>query len=603
MAYVPEQGTQLKATKAYSWFKEARSHMTSARREADNCCAYYDNEQWTKSELNELEDREQPATTKNHIKPTLDLVLGTETKVRVDYKALPKTGLHVEDANVVTHLMKHAMDQCKGEYVFSAAFNNMVKAGWSVVEIFKENDPFKDPVAIRMIHRDHIYWDPFSREWDWGDGKYVIRAKWLDIDDAIAKFPEFAEALRAAVDSDKEQGYKQPYEITGDETDPHGSIFDWEEGNISSKDWIDSSRKRVRILEVWYKAPTTVFILEDLTTGEKTEFDFRAPGALDRLMGEVKIYQATINKIRLGLVAGPNVMQDDWSPYRHNRFPFVPFWGFVRDKDNTPYGLILQMKSPQDEINKRASKALHILNTAQIVTDEKDEERIEEMRKEAAKPDGVVRKRKDSDTEIHRDTALAEAQFRMYRDAIDQINMVSGINADMMAQETNAKSGKAIQSRIVQGNTLLASIFDNYRRSRQLVGEIVFALIQQYYTAAKEIRITDQGQVSFVTLNQPLVDEETGRSFIRNDITQARVDIKIDEEAYHATIREALMEQMMDLVGKLSQTMPMVALALLDLVASYSDVPGRDEIVARIRQIQAAAGVVGQEQPAPEAAA
>ena len=604
MPYMAE-GSKITAQRAYSWFKDGRDHLSKAMKDADTCCQYYDNEQWTKEEILELEDREQPILTKNHIKPTVDLVLGTETKVRVDYKAFPRSGAHVEDAEVVTHLLKHVMDQCKGEYVLSKAFEGMIKPGWAVVEVYKDFDPFKEPCRIRIVPRDQFVWDKFSREWDWDDARFVMRWKWMDLEDAIALYPEFKNDLQAAVNEDLEHGVKQPYEMTGDETDPHGSVFDWDDDHIKVDDWINKSRSRVRILEVWYKVPVKVYILENLQTGEKQEINLTPikPELLQMLMSEdVKVYQATIKKVRLAMVAGPNVLEDNWSPYRHNRFPFVPFWGFLRDRDGTPYSLIMQMLSPQDEINKRSSKALHILNAAQVITDESDDERVEEYRKEAAKPDGVLRIRGSSNRfEINRETQLAQAQFEMYKDAINEINLVSGVNPDLMAQQTNAQSGIAMQTRIVQGNTLLAGPFDSYRRSRQLVGELLFANIQQYYTVPKTIRIVDQGNVGFVTINQKVQDDQ-GTPGVANDITRARVDIKIDEEAYQSSVREAMFETVMDLVGKLSATMPMVALALLDLVVSYSDVPGRNEMVNRIRQIQAQAGMVSPESEATQTA-
>jgi len=76
---------------------------------------------------------------------------------------------------------------------------------------------------------------------------------------------------------------------------------------------------------------------------------------------------------------------------------------------------------------------------------------------------------------------------------------------------------------------------------------------------------------------------EPNKVLIRNDISRALVDIKIEEEAYHATFRQAIMEEMMELIVKLP---PEISIALLDLVVSYSDLPGRDEMVRRIQQIQ-----------------
>src|SRR3972149_3447358 len=78
------------ANKVWGWYHEGRDLSSKFRQESQVDCNYYDNEQWTEEEKEELKDRGQAAIVINRIKPTLDLVIGTETKARVDFKAVPR---------------------------------------------------------------------------------------------------------------------------------------------------------------------------------------------------------------------------------------------------------------------------------------------------------------------------------------------------------------------------------------------------------------------------------------------------------------------------------------------------------------------------------
>jgi len=582
---------QLTAQKAYAWLKESRDAFARARRETDRDAEYYDpGGQWSASERQILKDRKQPALESNRIKPVLDLVLGTETRSRVDYKAKPRTGQHVEDANIVTHLMKHVMDQNEGEFQCSDAFKDQSKVGFGWVEVCKESNPLKDPIKIAWEDRHFVHWDPHAKEYDRNDGKYLIREKWMDEEDAIAFMPEFKEAFRQATLKDHDQeGFAMPYEQTGDDVDPHGSVFDWEEKPIRESDWIDKDRKRLRFLEVQYKVPVKVMFLEDLATGDVEEFEPQNPIHVQKLtlflMGQdpnLSIENKTIRKVRIAIVAGPNVLQDKWSIYRHNRWTLVPFWGFLTDKKREPYGLIRERRDPQDEINKRRSKVLHILNSRQVYADQDAVEDWDEAREQLSLPDGIVKLKEGKRFEVNTDINIADAQVLLMQEAKEEINF--GIPLELMGQQTNAQSGKAIGLRQSQGNTILAPIFDNYRRSRELVGQILWSCIQQFYTKPRVIRVIDRDApegFQFITINEQVTLGD--KSYIRNDISKAKVDIEIDEQAFHATIREAILEQMMELAVKLP---PEISLSLLDLIVGYSDVPGKDEMVRRIQQIQ-----------------
>ncbi len=592
----PKKGqSKVDAKKVFSWYQEARDKSASWRQQAAVDCGYYDNEQWTTEEKDALAARGQAAIVINRIKPTIDLVLGTETRSKVEFKAAPRTEQHVKDAEIITETMKHGMDANQAEFLCSSAFENQVKAGWGFLELSKNDNPFGDPVKISFVPRCDLLWDPYAKEYDLQDAKYIIRRKWMDLEEAIALFPEHEDVLRQAVtDEQQEVGKIQPYQGTEDQPDRVG-VISWDNPEIGSTDWLDTERQRVMLIECWYKVPAEIFVISNEVTGDVDEFDPQKH-LDDLMMPGSKVFKARTRKVRLQITAGPNTLDDSQSQYQTGGnggqlYPFIPFWGYRTDKDGSPYGIIRQLRDSQDEINKRRSKAIHLLNSRKIIA-ESDSLDLKEndwykVKEEAGKPDGQILLKpgfgqSGKRFEIESGAALADAQYRFEEEAKGEISQIAGVPEEMLGQETNAKSGKAIIARQVQGTTMLGKLFDNYRRSRQLLGQMLFAFIQQFYSQSMTLRITDkQGGWEFQEINKLVSDGQ--QVFIQNDISKAKCDIVIDEQVYHSTIRQALMEQMTAMVGSLP---PDIGLMLLDMVVSYSDLPQKDEMVQRIQQIQ-----------------
>ncbi len=604
----------ISAKKVWSWFHEGLDMSSNFRKEASKDCRYYDGDQWTQEEKDILNDRGQPALVINRVKPTVDLITGTESKTRVEFHAAPRTDQDVQDASIATEAIKYVMDQNEGEYLCAEAFSSQTKAGWGIIEVGESDDPFKDPIRLSAVPRNELVWDPYAKEFDLSDAKYQIRSKWLELEDAIARFPKHQQTLEMAVSDEEQEATKEsPHHGTEDQSDRPG-LSKWLDAQVvSSSEWIDKSRKRVRLLECWYKQSTDVWFVENELSGDVDEFDPRQAMEVLSTPG-VKLSKRNIRKVRICIVAGDKILEDNSSPYRHNQYPFIPFWCYRKDEDGSPYGVIRQIRDPQDEINKRRSKAMHLLNSRQIIaTSNAIDQKMNDWRevaKQAAKPDGKIlldAGANNAHFEFVKTQTEVEAQFKFEQEAKGEIEEISGVLGELKGAETNATSGKAIIARQVQGTTMLGMSFDNYRRSRLLLGNLIWAMIQQYFTKPKMFRVTDKmGGYQFLEINKYLMDG--GQILIQNDITKSKVDIVIDETTYHATIRQALMEQMMTMVSKLP---PDIALMLLDMVVEYSDLPRKEEMVGRIKQIQGmitnppvappiGGGVPGQ-QPTPQA--
>jgi hypothetical protein len=82
-----------------------------------------------------------------------------------------------------------------------------------------------------------------------------------------------------------------------------------------------------------------------------------------------------------------------------------------------------------------------------------------------------------------------------------------------------------------------------------------------------------------------------------NDITATQADFEVDDQDFHASMREALFEEMMTLVQKLP---PEIGLKFLDLVVDLVDIPGKRALVDRIRKMTGMSSPEDEQNPSPE---
>jgi len=260
-------------------------------------------------------------------------------------------------------------------------------------------------------------------------------------------------------------------------------------------------------------------------------------------------------------------------------------WGYKRSRDRAPYGVVRNIRDPQENLNKRMSKALHILSTARIIAESDAASDWDEIRDEMARPDGIILLdgRRGARFETDVDKGLAREHVNLME--IDQrmIQDVSGVTDENLGRETNAVSGRAVNARQEQGSIITTDLFDNLRYAMQQQGEKLLSLVEQFMDYTKTIRILgENGQPEYMELNKPEFDQMTGEVNVMNDISSTQADFVMDASAYSATQRRT----MFDMFGELFKTMdPSITIKLMDLMFEYSDLPGREEIVSRIRKI------------------
>jgi hypothetical protein len=568
------------------WRRQARVAQADNRMEQAIDEDYYDGIQYTPEDLHVLLERNQPPLVYNVTKNTINFILGTERKARMDSRVLPRKKASVSSAKTKTKIMKYTQDVSKGEFEWSLSFTDSIKAGigWLETGARKDGD---EPIFMRWESWRNMWFDHLGRSMDGRDWRFVIREKWCDLDIAEELFPDRGSELKVMAEAANSLYPYLPEDIVISDT---ASEFDIE----SDLDALfggpfDGIRERVKLIEAWYRMPARVKIMHERQAGD-TPY-----GALDGKIfrGDNDDHKYLVKgnwftltdcltmTTRCAIWVGATLLQDDLSPYYHNRFPFTPLFCYRRSRDNMPYGVIRDMRDPQSDLNKRRSRSLFLLSANRIIHEKGAVDDKVTAYQEVNRPDGMVEVNVNKRFEVVKEYQEVAVHTEMARDDERFISNITGVTPEARGQSERDLSGVAIGKLQMQTQTTSGVFFDNYYYARQNEGEIRLSLIEQFCDKEKEYRITgDQGKDEFIKAN------EVKDGKIENNITESQADFVMGKQDYRESLRMAMFETLSQLVTSLSQSMPQVALALLDEVIEFMDeLPNKDEIVARIRKI------------------
>jgi hypothetical protein len=197
-------------------------------------------------------------------------------------------------------------------------------------------------------------------------------------------------------------------------------------------------------------------------------------------------------RIEVVYFAGAHLLHQQTLSAFEGNFTLLPYVYKRHKADGRPYGLVRGAIDPQRELNKRRSKAMHLLNTAQVIADIDAVEDPALLAREAARPDGLILKRAGKDLRIIRNSDLAASQVAVMEQAGRDIQDVLGVFDENLGKPTQAVSGAAIQQRQLAGTLNQMFAFDTLRRLKKQLGAQLLTLMRRTLTPTQVLRITDK---------------------------------------------------------------------------------------------------------------
>ncbi|ENI4505424.1 portal protein, partial [Salmonella enterica] len=456
----------------------------------------------------------------------------------------------------------------------------------SWVEVRRNSDPFGSKFKVSTVNRNEVFWDWLSREADLSDCRWLMRRRWMDIDEAKVSFPEMSQIIDYSVH--EWRGFIDTTLAEGQDSQLMSAWEEYQSWSREQSEWLQSDRKRILLQVVYYRVYQRMPVIE-LNNGRVVAFDKNnLIQAVAVATGRVQVTIGRVSRIREAWFVGPHFITDRPCTAPQGMFPLVPFWGYRKDKTGEPYGLVSRAIPAQDEVNFRRMKLTWLLQAKRVIKDDDATQMSDtELMEQLERPDGVINlnpKRSNQTTAaqaltIQQDFQVSNQQFTVMQESEKLIQDTMGVYAAFLGQNSNASSGVAISNLVEQGGTTLAEINDNYQFACQQVGRLLLSYLledlKKRRNYAVVINRNDKRKRRTVVLNA-----ESDGGEMTNDISRLNTYIALAPVQQTPAFKAQLAQRMSEVIQGLP---PEVQAAVLDLWVNLLDVPDKQEFVERIR--------------------
>lgn len=553
-------------------------------------------EQWKEEDKRKLEEAGVLALTINKIKQMIKVITGIERQSRSDYVAMPEGSEDALTGEIVTRLMKNIVKRSSLDKKTSELFKEGVTGGLCYMEPFIDYtyDLINGEMKFRKLNADRVFY-PEGEEYDLSDRPYVIKMTYgLSKEDLLELFPDEENRIN---------------DIKGGKID--FSSFSETQELIQTRNYLSTDKQsfddkfqdgNYDLIEYFYKNNKTVFYLGDKATGQiqetktKEEAQQLKNDTLSKLVdqGEADpsrfvIIKKVIPEIRLKQVVGDIEFSDEvaWSYPNFKFYPIIPFFAErmtvnIDNEEMLVQGIVRSIKDLQIELNKsRTLELRHLNSTANsgwMFPKGALDQRTKEAFKRFGSSPGFVGEydpQKTGGTLSPETFRINPAQMptghmALSAERAEEIKQASGVNPDLLANDSESQSGRAILLKQRQGLVMIQEALDNYAETKKLLGRFILSQLGEVYTVETAVRVLGDAFIkehfSRPVLNQDgsIAMDEKGQMVtevdsnelavfinqILNDAEVGKYDISIGEGSYSETIKFMNFLTLMDMVEK-----------------------------------------------------
>ena len=552
---------------------------------AKKCDAFYRGEQWDEYDMQELDDQGRPALTINTILPTINAVLAEQSSKKADIQFKPRGGGDQEIADVLTQVYAYIADYNKLDWVEQQVFSDglIQDRGYFDVRVdFTEH--IQGEITVEAKDPLDILIDPDAKQYDPRTWNEIFETKWMSIDEIEETYgQQQADKLRMLA----ETGTTLGADSMEFEEERYGDTDEYNYGQQYPGDPENARMLRsIRVIERQYYRLDDCTYYVDPVTGDKRKVPNHWPKKKREEFADqyaLEMVTKKMRRVRWTVTADSVVLFDDFSPYDH--FTIVPYFPYFRR--GKPFGMVRNLLSPQEQLNKISSQELHIVNTTAnsgwvVESGSLSGMTADDLEEHGAETGLVLEFNRGSTppTKIQANQ-IPTGLDRIGQKAAMNIKQISGIGDAMLGQTSPELSGVAIKSLENRGSLMLQVPLDNLAKTRQYLAEKILQMIQTYYTEERVIQITDESD-PYKPRKKLRVNQMTPAGEIINDLTLGDYDVIVGTAPARDNFDEM---QFAEAIELRSAGVPIPD----DLIVEYSHLSRKADIAERIRQMQGTA--------------
>lgn len=524
--------------------------------------------------------RNRPRFTINRVAGAVDQLIGDQRQNRTNIKIRPVSGGATEDvAKTMTGLIRNIESNSKANNAYDTAFDEVVNGGfggWRVITEFSDDDAFEQDIKIKPLNTatTSLWFDDAAMEYDKRDAMYAF----------------------VTVDMPKEE-HKERF--------PKSPMSEWDQqqyNTSSCQSWFKEDS--VRVAEYWVKTEITKN-LALLSDGRVIDSD-EEQSVMDELAAKgvtvKKTRKVKSHKVEMYLLDGSGILEGP-KAWAGKFIPLIPMYGRQSHIEGQTYtrGIVRFAKDPARIYNYETSSIVEtnaltpkdpLWYTPAMVKGHEAKYRNFATQNSPFMPYNPDGKTGGGPPIRGGAPAVQSASLAILQQTSMDLYHVTAMQPPSIGVNPELKSGKAIQAQEKQGDRGSFIFTDNLSKSIDYCAEILVDLIPRIYDTARQVRIMQQDgeteNVEINTVNEEVIDDETGKKVLVNDLSMGKYDVVTETGPAFATQRQESAAQILELIA----TSPMFESLAMDLVAKDLPILETKELTKRVRKVMIQNGTV-----------
>ncbi len=583
-----DQAAKARALADEQWdlFSVACSEHADYLARAQKFDEFYLGKQWTEKDEKKLAGQGRPALTINQTMPIVNVVLGEQATRRADVKLKPKKNATIEDASMMQRVYDWVMEENMQGWVESQIFSDGIiqERGFYDVRINFDENLFGH-INITADDPGDVIPDPNAKEYDPDTWDEVWYTRWCSLDYIEENYGiDKREKLEGLATSGLTKGIDSFHFVTRKEP-----RFGEEEQNAQWFAGVTSEKekrrvKTVRLIERQFKQLHWVQYFIDPISGDKSPVpptwnqervvNFAASIGL-------YVHKVRERRIRWRVTVDSVLLHDTWSPYHtYTKIPFFPY--FRRGKSA---GVVTNLISPQEMLNKISSQVTHVVNTTAnsgwIYEAGSLVNMTPQQLKERGAETGLVIEVAAGSQPPEKITpnSIPTGLERITINAQNNMKEISGVTDALLGLESAEVSGVALESKEKRGQIQIQVPLDNLAKTRFFLVRKVVNLIQQFMTEQRLLTIVNERPQPGQPETEELVINQRTAGKILNDVTKGTYSWVIGSQPTRDSFNDSQFAE--------SIAMRQVGLMIPDdRIVEFSNLENKMELAEEIRQAQ-----------------